>query len=250
MGSIDTISYDPNYENIVKAFQKTTSSLVYHVIESNDSLSLLFVSNDETNWDNERPTLHGVFAQVISRNGTLQKTGYIHLDNMQGALYRRDNKIDTSPSTVIGINAKDPRITLELERRISILNELGMLTDLPIVNIYDECQEICFSNRMNLFGEDMMIINRLSSNPTLMKITERLQKQVPLNLFFLVGPIRKDALIYLFISDDNTKWEEECDLLLDQMPAALIFNLNNMTATIQQIHLGIKGGGPIVLDIL
>jgi hypothetical protein len=39
-------------------------------------------------------------------------------------------------------------------------------------------------------------------------------------------------------------------LLLDQIPAALIFNLNNMTATIQQIHLGIKGGGPIVLDIL
>ena len=119
-----------------------------------------------------------------------------------------------------------------------------MVTDLPIVDIYDECQELCFSEQMNIFGEDVMIVNRLSANLALKRITEKLQENIPLHLFFLVGPINKHELVYLFISDDSAEWEHERELLQDQIPMALILNINDMTTTIQQISFKIIGGGP------
>lgn len=54
LGSIDTISYDPRYEKIVREFEEKYSKLVYHVIETGHYLSLLYVSNPKENWTDEK----------------------------------------------------------------------------------------------------------------------------------------------------------------------------------------------------
>ena len=59
IGSVDTVSYDKNYEKAVKDFEtKHPNYQVYHVIESITTqgklLSLLYVSDDKEAWESER----------------------------------------------------------------------------------------------------------------------------------------------------------------------------------------------------
>ena len=68
IGSIDTITYDPRYAYIAKAVQEQYGVLVYHAFEYHDTLSLLCVSDDEAEWEAERPTRMGVKAMVIDVN--------------------------------------------------------------------------------------------------------------------------------------------------------------------------------------
>lgn len=41
LGSIDTISYNPHYEAIVRKFEHDKGKFVYHVIETGDTLAFL-----------------------------------------------------------------------------------------------------------------------------------------------------------------------------------------------------------------
>lgn len=94
MGSIDTINYDERYASIVEDYELMNSCLVYHVIELQDkSIALLYVGKDANGWETERPTISGVFAHVCFLDGSKGKSGYIKLDSLQGALYRKDEQI-------------------------------------------------------------------------------------------------------------------------------------------------------------
>ena len=58
MGSIDTISYNEDYEKVVKDFEvENKGYVVYHAIESitpeGKLLSLLYTSDDKEDWDVE-----------------------------------------------------------------------------------------------------------------------------------------------------------------------------------------------------
>lgn len=53
MASIDEINYDDRYPEVVKNFEKQ-GGLVYHCIESENTLTLLFVGNNEDDWPAER----------------------------------------------------------------------------------------------------------------------------------------------------------------------------------------------------
>ncbi|HEL2007892.1 TPA: hypothetical protein TZS81_001917 [Streptococcus suis] len=64
IGSIDTISYDPNYEKVVKEFEEKRNKLVYHVIETGATIALLYVSlpssdlsGEELEWEWEEERL-------------------------------------------------------------------------------------------------------------------------------------------------------------------------------------------------
>ena len=93
LGSIDTIDYDQRYANIVADFEDQTAYLVYHVIERENTIALLFVSNDYNNWLEERPVEAGVMACVVDVDSCENEVGYITLDCLQGALYRRNLKV-------------------------------------------------------------------------------------------------------------------------------------------------------------
>lgn len=58
IGSIDTITYHPNYTEVVKRFEKKYKCLVYHAIESHTRygtmLALLYVGPDEEYWEVQR----------------------------------------------------------------------------------------------------------------------------------------------------------------------------------------------------
>ena len=99
MGSIDTISYDKDYEKAVKDFEtKHQNYLVYHAIESITShgklLSLLYVSRNKENWESERlESNNSIMSYVFNLdNPKLSEFGYIAIDGFMksGALVRTD----------------------------------------------------------------------------------------------------------------------------------------------------------------
>lgn len=99
MGSIDTISYEKNYEKAVKDFEaKHPDCIVYHAIESitihGKLLSLLFVSGNKEEWESERlESNKSIMSYVLNLdNPDLSEFGYIAIDGFieSGALVRTD----------------------------------------------------------------------------------------------------------------------------------------------------------------
>lgn len=99
MGSIDTISYDKDYEQAVRDFEdKHPDCIVYHAIESITShgklLSLLYVSSDKEDWESERlDNNNNIMSYVFNLdNPKLSEFGYITIDSFMesGALVRTD----------------------------------------------------------------------------------------------------------------------------------------------------------------
>ena len=69
IGSIDTISYVADYEELVKKFENDYNCLVYHVVEDNfGMLSFFYVSDCEEEWETQQPEGKFVPAFVISFN--------------------------------------------------------------------------------------------------------------------------------------------------------------------------------------
>ena len=52
-GCIDTINYDVRYAKIVEEFEEKYGHLVYHVIETGNTIALLYVGCDEDEWETE-----------------------------------------------------------------------------------------------------------------------------------------------------------------------------------------------------
>lgn len=102
LASIDTITYDPNYQERVKQYEDRTGNLVYHVIESGSLLNLLYVSAPDKNisedeqrgiWDMElmNQTFSWVSAYVINLDDPdLSEHGFILLGAYQGVLIRTE----------------------------------------------------------------------------------------------------------------------------------------------------------------
>ncbi|HEL2735056.1 TPA: hypothetical protein ACGOVQ_002216 [Streptococcus suis] len=101
IGSIDTISYDPNYERVVKEFEEKRNKLVYHVIETGGTIALLYVSlpsSDlsgeelECEWEEERLAEdNSLLVYVFNfEEPSFSETGYITIDIFadSGALVR------------------------------------------------------------------------------------------------------------------------------------------------------------------
>ena len=83
IGSIDTIEYDARYIQVVKEFEERTHGLVYHAIETGNSLALLYVSKNSANWSMEGLQDGYIWAHVhnfdcpeCSEDGDIFITGY------------------------------------------------------------------------------------------------------------------------------------------------------------------------------
>ena len=98
MGSIDTISYDKNYEKAVKDFEaKHPDYIVYHAIESITTqgklLSLLYVSENKEDWESESLENNSIMSYVLNvDNPKLSEFGFISVNGFMesGALVRTD----------------------------------------------------------------------------------------------------------------------------------------------------------------
>lgn len=245
MGSIDTIQYDPRYEEIVRKFEKENGCLVYHVIESDNMLSLLFVSDNEDIWSDERPNTSGIKAHVVNINDKSSEDGYIKLDVLQGALRRRDNIVYES---LEGRNNNSEDINTEVVERIKILEKCGMLTDLNVANIFLEEGDICFSKRMTLYGNDICIVNRISEIPQYEALKNWLERQLPDFSFYYMMVSDDNRLAFLFVSGDNNSWEYERENLYDSTALAYVIDINDKTVSSEEIYFEMISGGPFFVD--
>ena len=90
LGTIDTINYDKRYAEVVDRFEEEYDCLVYHVIETGNTIALLFVSDNKEEWEFE--TLfcgQYVFAYVCNfDNPDYSEFGDIIISSFKGALIR------------------------------------------------------------------------------------------------------------------------------------------------------------------
>ena len=69
IGSIDSITYDPCYEQAVYDSEEKHRYLVYNAIESGDHLSLLFLGPNKDEWEFER-----LCGQPSTKTGAHQRS--------------------------------------------------------------------------------------------------------------------------------------------------------------------------------
>lgn len=243
IGSIDSIDYDKRYADAVKMFENQTNALVYHAIEYKNTLSLLYVSNDYDEWESERPTSAGIKSCIIDIETMKGKYGYIKIDINNGALYRRDSTVYSSLLPNKQSDTPDP-VSAEIVERLEILKNAGIETDLDITRIYTSEREICCSFPKVIMGMPIGLINRVSTTPY-EELLEYIEDRISQKVYFVIGSIEK-KIAFLLLSDNPSDWENEKLQLEKMRPYALVFDINERSAKVQQINFRILNGGPVL----
>ena len=91
MGSVDTITYEPLYVQIVREAERLFGIHVYHAVETygfGRELILLYVEQDFREWEYSRPESSVLMAYVYNLEFSEGEFGYVELDSFMGALYR------------------------------------------------------------------------------------------------------------------------------------------------------------------
>lgn len=242
IASIDTIDDDKSYAALVKSFEEQTGSLVYHVIERNNTISVLFVSDNYDNWPNERPTVSGVPASVINTENYENKTGFIKIDCLQGALYRINDMVYPDNN---GFSASSD-VDSEIIERLEIMKNLGIETDIDIADVYAKDGEICFSMLQTVFGIPVAVVNRISAKSVYVELLNLLREKTEKRFYFLMGST-DHYLAFLYISDVASDWEAEKQSLENKTANAVIVDIEKMTAELGEIRFDLLNGGPIFI---
>jgi len=246
IGSIDTVQYDPRYAEIVENFEEQTGCLVYHVIERKNTIALLYVCSDSSDWAVERPRKEGILAHVFDVDSYENEGGFIKVDIMQGALYRiNDIVYPDFPGKTDGDEGLSVLET-EIVERLEILINAGLLTDLNIANIYTNEGEICFSELHNILGQPVGVVNRISAKPAYKKLAEAVAGQVPYDLYFMMMSV-DGKMAFLYASDDEDNWVVEKLALEKGRPYAILVDPEKMTASVERVGYKIVNGGPVCI---
>lgn len=245
MGSIDTINYDERYADIVKDFEAQTSYLVYHVIEKENTIALLYVSNNYDQWMKERPTLGGVMAHVVNVESYESRKGYIKIDCLQGALYRINDLI--LPNRLdIDSGRQMSEFEEEIVERLEILKKIGLQTDLDIKKLYMEQREICCTTFQYVLGKPIGIVNRISAQSLANKILQLLSEQTDKQFYFVMDSLENE-LIFLYLSENPDEWEDEKRELENGTAFGIVVDTEKFVGMDKEINFIILNGGPIVI---
>ena len=249
IGSIDTISYDKRYEEIVKKFEAETSALVYHAVEHRNTLSLFFVSPSISQWEREQPQKEGILAQVFDLDTGESRQGYIKLDVLQGAFYRRDSRVYSDPGTDRNPDEEMDPQDVEIIRRLNILKKQGLTSDLDVIDLYQRRREICLSRLEMVFGYPVGVILRSSQAEKYEKLIAQVKEQFSLTPYFAMVTNLDESRVMaiLFLSPDPDDWEEERDALGDKEPYAVVLDFEHMSLDLKRIEYTFCNGGPVYL---
>lgn len=249
IGSIDTISYDKRYEEIVKKFEAETSALVYHAVEHRNTLSLFFVSASISQWEREQPQKEGILAQVFDLDTGESRQGYIKLDVLQGAFYRRDSRVYSDPGTDRNPDEEMDPQDVEIIRRLNILKKQGLTSDLDVIDLYQRRREICLSRLEMVFGYPVGVILRSSQAEKYEKLIVQMKEQFSLTPYFAMVTNLDEfrVMAVLFLSPDPDDWEEERDALGDKEPYAVVLDFEHMSLDVKKIEYTFCNGGPVYL---
>jgi hypothetical protein len=247
IGSIDTIYYDQRYAEIVNDFEELTGCLVYHVIERKNTIALLYVSNDSSDWVAERPQKEGLLAQVFDVDTYENERGFIKVDIMQGALYRINGIVYPEFPGRTGGDEGLAVLDTEIVERLEILINAGLLTDLNIADIYTNEGEICFSELQNILGQPVGVVNRICAKPIYKKLEEAVAEQIPYKLYFMMMSA-DGKMAFLYVSDDEDNWVIEKMALEKGKPYAIVVDPEKMTASDERISYKMINGGPLFVS--
>ena len=247
IGLIDTITYDPRYAYIAKAVQEQYGVLVYHAIEYHDTLSLLCVSDDEAEWEAERPTRMGVKAMVIDVNEGKGQRGYIKMDSLAGALYRTSDQVYKNLNTS---GMVDSDVKAEFSKRLEILKQQGLMTDLDIENLYLQANEICLSRWMDLsrivpgMAGGIGIISQLSASSRAEDFYNALLKKTSDKIYFALEG-KDGRLAFLTMDEDSGRWEMERAMLREKTAYAIVVEPDKVKAYMDEVEYEMLNGGPV-----
>lgn len=247
IGSIDTINYDPRYAKIVHNFEEQTECLVYHVIERKNTIALLYVSSDSSDWVVERPQKEGLSARVFDVDTYENESGFIKVDILQGALYRINDIVYPELSRKSNSDEGLTVLDAEIVERLEILINAGMQTDLNIADIYTNEGELCFCELHNIFGQPVSVVNRLSTKSAYKKLLEVISKKFPHQLYFMMMSV-DGKMAFLYISDDEDNWVAEKLALEKGRSYAVVVDFEKMTASVEQISYKMINGGPLFIS--
>ena len=239
IGSIDTIGYDARYAEAARRFERETGCPVYHAIEHKSTLALLYVGTDEASWPGERPTAAGVRACVVDIPTGQKKEGYVRLDVLQGALRLRDSKVWPALPGGRKMTGEDE----EALRRLDILREAGLTTDLDLKAIYADESEICFSEGREIFGLEVYVLDRITMCPEYARRTEEYTQQLQAKLYFMMVTADK-KLVWLYVDRSESTWNRQRSDLKDCETMALVYDPKTDKADFMRVAWQMVNGGP------
>ena len=135
-------------------------------------------------------------------------------------------------------------MSAEIVERLEILKNAGIETDLDITRIYTSEREICCSFPKVIMGMPIGLINRVSTTPY-EELLEYIEDRISQKVYFVIGSIEK-KIAFLLLSDNPSDWENEKLQLEKMRPYALVFDINERSAKVQQINFRILNGGPVL----
>jgi len=245
IGSIDTISYSRKYEELVSIFENSYNCTVYHAIECDDSLFLLYVGNDKQHWFEEVPISQGIFGALFNLETATLKFGYIQVDTLNGALYRRSKRLYTAFDLVELDQKKLTDIDLEVIKRLNIMITQGLISDLDIIELYKTSKEVMFSMPMTIFGNVTGVVNRASDFDLISQFVNEVNS-LGFTPFFCIYIKKSSRVAVLYVSSEKEKWEFECDLLNNNTSPAVVFDLIENKVEIKNVYYTFSLGGPII----
>lgn len=249
MGSIDTINYDKRYARIVNSFEEQTSYLVYHVIEHGEHIYLLFVSDDYTNWAEERPESRSVYVMDVDMKTGENKFGYVLPDALQGALYLKTPQVYAERPGDSKADSELSEIDAEIVERLEILKNTGIETDLDITSVYLELGEICASILRDVFGTPVCVVNTISSTPSYQQLAELIDEKINGKVYFVMSSAANEV-VFLYVTANSARWEMDKLALERKIPNAIVLDLEDGSADIRKIRFEIMNGGPLKTEDL
>lgn len=136
----------------------------------------------------------------------------------------------------------------EAKKRINLLVEQGMRTDLNLISMLEN-GEICFCQPMNLMGNIVGVIIPLSKNSDLLKITKDFVKKYNNKLFpYLVLSMNTQygqVVTILYVSGNEDEWEYDKTEMNNKQVCAYSLFVEDQEDEIGYIGYDIFEGGPI-----
>ena len=210
-------------------------------------LSLLCVSDDEAEWEAERPTRMGVKAMVIDVNEGKGQRGYIKMDSLAGALYRTSDQVYKNLNTS---GMVDSDVKAEFSKRLEILKQQGLMTDLDIENLYLQANEICLSRWMDLsrivpgMAGGIGIISQLSASSRAEDFYNALLKKTSDKIYFALEG-KDGRLAFLTMDEDSGRWEMERAMLREKTAYAIVVEPDKVKAYMDEVEYEMLNGGPV-----
>ncbi len=135
----------------------------------------------------------------------------------------------------------------ECLKRLDILKEQGLITDIDVTGLFEKGQ-LCISESHEIFGEDCGIIFPLIGRPSYATVLEKSVfprlKGTPYMAMVRNTNVGK-IITVLFVSPYIKEWEKEREELAQKVSCAYVYNMTLDAIDVGYIRYEMMNGGPV-----